>query len=95
LLCSAPLPPGSLLLLPACRWVWVCPFGRPPAVDGLADGEGTVLGVVRLVLQLRSSGTLVLAHLVEVDGVPGIVAAPGAELGHGRAFLHVQERTIQ
>jgi hypothetical protein len=37
-----------------------------------------VVGVVRLVLQLRRSGTLVLAHLVEVDGVPGIVAAPGA-----------------
>jgi hypothetical protein len=54
-----------------------------------------VVGVVRLVLQLRRSGTLVLAHLVEVDGVPGIVAAPGTELGHGRAFLHVQGRTIQ
>lgn len=79
-----PVGPPLLLLAAAARG------RRPRRRRRRRDAHhGSLLGVVGVErpVQRRRGGALVLAHLVEVGRVPDIVAFPGAELGHGGAFL--------
>ena len=92
----ADVAPVPTVLLPVVllrrRAVPTAGTGRPGGGgwDDQPRGGFLLIGVVGVerALERRRGGALVLAHLLEVDCVPHIVAVPGAELGHAGPILH-------